>query len=62
MQNINQRVEGSKLILEIDMAQDFGVSQSGKTMTVANSGFAKVEHPEITGIGFKLNVWKGLKK
>lgn len=62
MQNITQRIEGNKLILEIDMAQDFGPSQSQKTLTVANSGFAKVDHPEIAGVGFKLNVWKGLKK
>lgn len=61
MKNITQRIEGSKLILEIDMAEDQGVSGTGKTMTVANSGFAKIEHPDIPGIGFKLNVWKSLK-
>lgn len=62
MQNIVQRIEGNKMILEIDLTQDFGKSTSGKTLTVANSGFAKIEHPAVQNGGFKLSVWKGIPK
>lgn len=58
MLNVNQRLDGNKLILEIDLAQSHGPSSTGKTITVAKSGFAKVEHPSIPGAGFTLNVWK----
>lgn len=63
MQNVNQRIEGNKLIIEVDMSQDFGKSVSGKTLTVASSGFAKVEGDGVpAGMGYKLSVWKGLPK
>lgn len=58
MQNVTQRVEGNKLVIEIDLTQNFGPSTSGKTNIVAKSGFAKVEHPAIEGVGYNLNVWK----
>lgn len=58
MQNVITRVEGNKLIIEVDLSQDFGPSSSGKTNRVADSGFATVEHPTSPGAGFKLSVWK----
>ncbi len=35
--NIEYRVDGDKLIIEIDMSQDFGASKSGKTIIVAST-------------------------
>lgn len=60
MQNVVTRVEneGKKLIIEVDLTQDFGPSSSGKSNTVANSGWAKVPEAAIPGVGFKLNVFK----
>lgn len=61
MLNVNQRVEGNKLVLEIDLTQDHGLSKSEKTKTVASSaGFAKVEGSPIPGVSFSLNVNKKL--
>lgn len=61
MQNVKAEVKGGKLLLEIDLTQDFGVSSSGKSITVARSGFARVDEPDVpAGLGFNLNVWKAL--
>lgn len=38
MQNIETRVEGSKLIIEIDLSAPTNPSKSGKTMIVASTG------------------------
>lgn len=55
--NIKATVNGTNLLLEIDMSQDHGPSSSGKTNTVAKSGFADV--PGLgKGFGFTLNVWR----
>lgn len=60
MQNVVTRVEneGKKLVIEVDLTQDFGPSSTGKTHTVANSGWGKVENAAIPGVGFKLNVFR----
>ena len=49
MKNIVTKVEGSKLTIEIDLAQNFGPSSSGKTVIVASSeGNASVPgHPNM---------------
>lgn len=62
MQNVTQRIEGNKLILEIDLTQEIGLSETGKTINVANSGFATLKDPDYFSYGFKLNVWKRLVK
>jgi hypothetical protein len=58
MQNVRQEVIGNELVIRVDLTQNFGPSTSGKTNTVAKSGFAKIEHPSFPGAGFNLNVWK----
>ena len=37
MQNVNLKRQGDKLIVEIDLAKDFGPSASGKTLIVAST-------------------------
>jgi hypothetical protein len=56
MQNVNMKVEGSKLIIEVDLTQNHGPSKSGKSDTVASThGFAKIPGTKDTRIG--LNVF-----
>lgn len=52
MQNVTMKREGTKLIVEIDLSQDFGDSTSGKTKIVASTrGNAKVPGSDDTFIG-----------
>lgn len=37
MQNIVLRTEGKKLIIEIDLSQEFGLSSSGKSIVIAST-------------------------
>lgn len=55
MKGIKQEVKGNKLILEIDLDQNFGDSSTGKSIVVATSGgHQKLE--ERPGISYSLNV------
>lgn len=57
MKNVEVRIEGNKLILEVDLTKEFGPSSSGKTIIVASSeGNAPV--PDHPGIQMGLNVFK----
>lgn len=50
---------GSRLMIEVDLSQDFGESKSGKTVIIATTeGNAKIETPtgEVFFVG--LNVYK----
>ena len=65
MQNMSMRVNGTKLVIEIDLAQDFGPSASGKTVIVASSrGNVQVPGTEETYLGlncFRYVTPKGAK-
>jgi hypothetical protein len=53
--NVKVSVEGTELVLRVDMTQDLGPSSTGKTNLIA-SGTAKV--PGFEGrAGFSLNVY-----
>jgi hypothetical protein len=55
--NVNMRVEGKKLIIEVEMDQDFGPSKSGKTRIIASTeGNISVPGDEEVKIG--LNVYR----
>ena len=55
MQNVELKIAGDKLVIEIDLSKDFGLSKSGKTHTVASTGgFVQVEGKP--GISLNLNV------
>jgi hypothetical protein len=52
MQNVVMRREGTKLVIEIDLAQDQGPSASGKTHIIASTrGNAPVPETGDTFIG-----------
>ena len=56
MQNVKLEVKDNKLIIEIDLTKEFGLSKSGKTITVASTrGNQKIEGADAV-IG--LNVYK----
>jgi len=51
---------GNKLVIEVDLSQEFGISSSGKSRTVASTkgNVAIPEHPDIK-IG--LNIYKSAR-
>ena len=56
MENIKWEVKDDKLIIEIDLTKEFGLSKSGKTLTIASTrGNQKIEGTDAV-IG--LNVYK----
>ncbi len=56
MQNLKWEVKDNKLIIEIDLTKEFGLSKSGKTITIASTrGNQKIEGADAV-IG--LNVYK----
>lgn len=56
MQNVKWEVKDNKLIIEIDLKMAFGLSKSGKTITIASTrGNQKIEGTDAV-IG--LNVYK----
>jgi ABC-type uncharacterized transport system YnjBCD ATPase subunit len=57
MQNVTVKVEGSKLLIEVDLTKEIGPSSSGKTTLIASSeGNANV--PGHEGVKFGLNVYR----
>ena len=56
MENVKWEVKGGKLIIEIDLTQELGLSKSGKTISIASTkGNQKIEGTDAV-IG--LNVYK----
>ncbi|GCE13745.1 hypothetical protein [Tengunoibacter tsumagoiensis] len=57
MKNIELKVDGNKLVIEVDLDQEFGLSSSGKSITVASTeGNIAVPGREEIKIG--LNIYK----
>ena len=56
MENVKCEVKDNKLIIEIDLTKEFGLSKSGKTITIASTrGNQEIEGTDAI-IG--LNVYK----
>lgn len=57
MKNVRMHVEGSILTIVVDLNQDFGLSSSGKSITIASTeGNVNVPNNEEIKIG--LNIYK----
>lgn len=57
MKNLEMKREGTKLIIEVDLTQDFGISKSGKSMIIASSeGNISIPGDEEIKIG--LNIYR----
>jgi hypothetical protein len=60
MQNVTMRIDGNKLVIEVDLTKEIGPSSSGKTMLIASTeGNANV--PGFDGVKVGLNVYKAKK-
>lgn len=56
MENVKWEVKENKLIIEVDLTKEFGLSKSGKTVTIASTkGNQKIEGTDAV-IG--LNVYR----
>ena len=61
MENVVMSVKGNKLMIEVDLSKEFGVSSSGKSVIVATtSGNVAVPGKEEIKIG--INAYKPVKK
>ncbi len=61
MKNIEIKVDGDKLTIIVDLSQEFGLSSSGKSITIASTeGNVSVPSREEVKIG--LNVYKPRSK
>ena len=57
MKNVEMTVEGSILIIKVDLTKEFGPSSSGKTIIIASTeGNVSVPNREEVKVG--LNVYK----
>ena len=56
-ENIIAKTEGKKLILEIDLCKEIGLSGSGKNMKIASSG-GNVTIPGTDNYKLGINVYK----
>jgi hypothetical protein len=60
MQNVAMRVDGDKLVIEVDLSKEIGPSSSGKTILIASTeGNANV--PGHEGMKLGLNVYRANK-
>jgi hypothetical protein len=57
MKNIEMKVEGNKLVIMVDLNQEFGLSSSGKSITVASTE-GNVAIPGREEIKIGLNIYK----
>jgi hypothetical protein len=64
LQNVELRLEGekkNKLIIEVDLDQELGLSSTGKSITIAGTGGA-ISVPGHEEIKVNLNVYKPQKR
>lgn len=57
LKNVQLKVEGNKLIIVVDLDQEFGLSSSGKSITVASTE-GNISVPEREEIKIGLNIYK----
>lgn len=58
MKNVDVKQDGNKLIITVDLSQDFGASKSGKTTIIASTE-GNVSAPNTPEVKIGLNVYKG---
>ena len=57
MFNVSAKVQGKKLVIEVDLDAEKGPSNSGKTIIVASTD-GNADVPGKPGFKLGLNVWK----
>jgi hypothetical protein len=61
MKNIKMHVEGDTLTIVVDLKQEFGLSSSGKSITIASTE-GNVSIPEHEDIKIGLNIYRPRSK
>ncbi|MCC6574146.1 MAG: hypothetical protein IT462_10160 [Planctomycetes bacterium] len=57
MKNVDMKVEGTTLVIKVDLTKEFGPSSSGKTIIIASSeGNQTIDYKDGYKIG--INVYK----
>ena len=54
MKNVDMKMQGKKLVIEVDTSQDFGPSKSGKTIIIASTE----GNQNVNGVTVGLNVYR----
>ncbi|GLV57527.1 hypothetical protein KDH_43630 [Dictyobacter sp. S3.2.2.5] len=57
MQNIQLSVQGDRLVIEVDLSQELGVSASGKSVIIATTG-GNVSVPGCEDIKLGVNIYR----
>lgn len=57
MKNIEMSVDGTVLTIRVDLAKEFGVSKSGKSITIASTE-GNISVPEHDEIKIGLNIYR----
>jgi hypothetical protein len=60
MKNVEMDVQGDKLVITVDLSQDFGPSKSGKTKIIASTE-GNIPIPNNEEIRMGLNIYKPKK-
>ncbi|GER88728.1 hypothetical protein KDW_28900 [Dictyobacter vulcani] len=57
MKNIELKIEGSKLIIEVDLEKEYGPSSSGKSITIASTE-GNIAVPGREEVKMGINIYK----
>jgi hypothetical protein len=57
MKNIEMKLNGQQLVITVDLTKDFGMSKSGKSITIASTE-GNISVPEHEDIKIGLNIYK----
>jgi len=57
MKNVEMTVEGSTLIIKVDISKDYGESKSGKSITIASTE-GNISIPDNEDIKIGLNIYR----
>jgi len=57
MKNVEMKVDGDRLVITVDLTKEFGVSKTGKSITIASTE-GNVSVPEREEIKIGVNVYR----
>jgi hypothetical protein len=57
MKNIEMKLSGTQLVITVDITKDFGMSKSGKSITIASTE-GNISIPEHEDIKIGLNIYR----
>jgi len=57
LKNVDMKIKGNKLTINVDLSKDFGRSKSGKSITIATTSGNK-QLTDKQGVYIGLNVYK----